>query len=87
MRLVSFTFSFQNDTTYNNSNVYCDLDQPTLTYATAEKYGRRKHKLTNGVKKITKSKKSLQCDPDHSLEVGVLNYRLVKILKNIFIDL
>lgn len=58
--------NFQSETPYNG--VYCDIDQSqNLTYSPTDKFRRRKHKIHN-VKKISKSKKSSQSDPDHGLE-------------------
>lgn len=65
-------FFFQNDSAYNN--VYCDIgqQQQNISYDNPEKYGRKKHKLPQNMKKVTtKSKKSLQLEPDHGLEVRV----------------
>lgn len=61
--------NYQNDSAYNN--VYCDIgqQQQNISYDNPEKYGRKKHKLPQNMKKVTtKSKKSLQLEPDHGLE-------------------
>nr|BAJ22814.1 eyes absent [Cladonema radiatum] len=62
------TRHFPGDSSYNGS-VYSDFDQPSsISFPSSSKYQRRKQKVINVTKKMSKSKKSHQAEPDHGLE-------------------